>query len=171
MRPRDVNAPLHRLLRHAGLCWVAGSTHAPEETIVLTAFAKLRGEFPALQLILVPRHPDRFDEVAKLIEQTGISVIRRSRITSVQRSNVRARSPAKADDRGTGADAHISGDGAADGASHRRPGQDCKGPQISTEVSLGLSEGRSSERQENGETDNRQYTEAFGHHSELPEFV
>lgn len=64
----------------AGPVWVAGSTHAPEEEIVLRTFARLRGRFPDLRLVLVPRHPDRFEEVAKLVEASGLSFVRRSRI-------------------------------------------------------------------------------------------
>jgi len=60
---------------------VAGSTHAPEEEIVLRAFADLRTRHPRLRLILVPRHPDRFEEVAKLLETTGLPFARRSRLT------------------------------------------------------------------------------------------
>ena len=63
------------------LIWVAGSTHAPEERIVLDAFANLRLRFPALHLILVPRHPDRFEDVATLIESTGIPFVRRSQLS------------------------------------------------------------------------------------------
>ena len=62
-----------------GMTLVAGSTHAPEEEIVLRAFAELRARHPSLRLILVPRHPDRFDEVAKLLENTGLPFARRSR--------------------------------------------------------------------------------------------
>ncbi|OWK46841.1 3-deoxy-D-manno-octulosonic acid transferase [Fimbriiglobus ruber] len=62
--------------------WVAGSTHAPEEAIVLDAYVKLRERFPRLRLVLVPRHPDRFAEVAQLAERTGLAVARRSRLTS-----------------------------------------------------------------------------------------
>ena len=36
--------------------------------------------FPHLRLILVPRHPDRFEEVARLVEQSGLAFARRSRI-------------------------------------------------------------------------------------------
>jgi 3-deoxy-D-manno-octulosonic-acid transferase len=61
--------------------WVAGSTHAPEESIVLDVFARLRGRFPALRLVLVPRHPDRFAEVAALVEKSGLPFARRSRVT------------------------------------------------------------------------------------------
>ena len=60
--------------------WLAGSTHAPEESIVLTVFARLRERFPHLRLILVPRHPDRFEEVARLVEQSGLPFARRSRV-------------------------------------------------------------------------------------------
>jgi 3-deoxy-D-manno-octulosonic-acid transferase len=59
---------------------VAGSTHAPEEAIVLRTFRRLRARFPALRLILVPRHPDRFEEVARLVESTGFAFVRRSQI-------------------------------------------------------------------------------------------
>ena len=62
------------------LVWLAGSTHAPEESIVLGVFARLRERFPQLRLILVPRHPDRFEEVARLIERSGLPFARRSRI-------------------------------------------------------------------------------------------
>lgn len=60
--------------------WVAGSTHAPEEAIVLDAFRALRDRFPHLRLILVPRHPDRFAEVAALIELSGLPFARRSQV-------------------------------------------------------------------------------------------
>jgi 3-deoxy-D-manno-octulosonic-acid transferase len=61
--------------------FVAGSTHAPEEEIVLRVFAELRRKHTSLRLILVPRHPDRFEEVAKLLEASGIAYARRSRLT------------------------------------------------------------------------------------------
>ena len=59
--------------------WVAGSTHAPEEAIALGVFARLRARFPRLRLVLVPRHPDRFAEVAVLVEGSGLPFARRSR--------------------------------------------------------------------------------------------
>jgi 3-deoxy-D-manno-octulosonic-acid transferase len=64
------------------LVLLAGSTHAPEEAIVLAAFARLRERFPQLRLVLVPRHPDRFDEVARLVESTSLPFVRRSRVTA-----------------------------------------------------------------------------------------
>jgi len=64
--------------------WVAGSTHAPEEEIVLDVFGRLRSKHPELKLILVPRSADRFDEVARLIEKSGLSFVRKSRLFSAQ---------------------------------------------------------------------------------------
>lgn len=58
---------------------VAGSTHAGEDEIILDAARQLRQQHPDLLLILVPRHPDRFDQVARLIEAQACSYVRRSR--------------------------------------------------------------------------------------------
>ncbi len=57
--------------------WIAASTHAGEDEPILEAFARLCARWPAL-LLLVPRHPERFDSVAALCRQQGFSVIRRS---------------------------------------------------------------------------------------------
>lgn len=75
---------LRKLLGHSARdrVWVAGSTHAPEEEIAFAVYANLRRQFPALKLVLVPRHPDRFDEVAALAAAKGIACVRRSRIDS-----------------------------------------------------------------------------------------
>ncbi len=59
--------------------WVAGSTHAPEEAIVIEAFRTLKPRFPNLRLLLVPRHPDRFEHVAELLDRSGLTYHRRSR--------------------------------------------------------------------------------------------
>jgi 3-deoxy-D-manno-octulosonic-acid transferase len=66
----------------ARLVLLAGSTHAPEEALLLAVFARLRERFPHLRLILVPRHPDRFEDVARLVEASGLPFVRRSRVTS-----------------------------------------------------------------------------------------
>ncbi|MBO0700219.1 MAG: 3-deoxy-D-manno-octulosonic acid transferase, partial [Zavarzinella sp.] len=63
------------------LVWVAGSTHDPEERIVLAVYARVRERFPNLRLILVPRAPERFDEVARLIESASAAGVRRSTLT------------------------------------------------------------------------------------------
>jgi 3-deoxy-D-manno-octulosonic-acid transferase len=67
---------------HGPLVLLAGSTHAPEEAIILSAFARLRATLPHLKLLLVPRHPDRFEEVARLVAASGLPFARRSAITS-----------------------------------------------------------------------------------------
>lgn len=57
---------------------IAASTHSGEEDKALTAFTELRKTWPNALLILVPRHPERFDEVANLIQKRGFSIVRRS---------------------------------------------------------------------------------------------
>jgi 3-deoxy-D-manno-octulosonic-acid transferase len=58
---------------------IAASTHAGEERKVLDAFAELARRFPKLLLVLVPRHPERFQAVARLCRQRGHVVALRSR--------------------------------------------------------------------------------------------
>lgn len=57
---------------------IAASTHAGEETKVLASFSKLLEKYPNALLILVPRHPERFEEVATLCQNRGFSFLRRS---------------------------------------------------------------------------------------------
>lgn len=70
------------------LIWIAASTHAQEEEIVLAAFTELKKQVENLLLILVPRHPNRFDEVAKLCIDGGWKVTRRSQQEVIQESNI-----------------------------------------------------------------------------------
>jgi 3-deoxy-D-manno-octulosonic-acid transferase len=58
--------------------WIAGSTHAGEEDQVLSAHAALRSHVPQALLLLVPRHPERFDSVAELLKARGLPYERRS---------------------------------------------------------------------------------------------
>ena len=53
--------------------WIAGSTHAGEEEIVLDAHRRLREGFGDLKLILAPRHPERAGMVAELVMDRGFS--------------------------------------------------------------------------------------------------
>ncbi len=55
---------------NAGL-WIAGSTHAGEEAIVLKVFKNLTAAFPNLRLIIVPRHIERTNEVVALVNERG----------------------------------------------------------------------------------------------------
>lgn len=58
--------------------WVAASTREGEEEGVLAAFDQVRGHVPAALLILVPRHPDRFQRVEALCRERGETVVTRS---------------------------------------------------------------------------------------------
>lgn len=62
----------------AGPVLVCGSTVEDEEAPLLKAFENIRVGHPHAVMILAPRHPERFDAVAKLIEEMGISSYRRS---------------------------------------------------------------------------------------------
>jgi 3-deoxy-D-manno-octulosonic-acid transferase len=66
---------LRRLFGEARPVWVAGSTREGEEALLLDAFAGMPAE--AL-LVIVPRHPQRFDEVAALAAARGFGTQRRS---------------------------------------------------------------------------------------------
>ncbi|HHJ80764.1 MAG TPA: glycosyltransferase, partial [Candidatus Tenderia electrophaga] len=58
--------------------WLAASTHAGEDELLLQAFAEVRQYQPDLLLLLVPRHPERFAAVAELCQDQGYEVVRRS---------------------------------------------------------------------------------------------
>ena len=70
--------PIPAVLRPQGdsPVWIAGCTRPGEEEIVLSAFAALSERFPNLRLWLAPRHPERFDAVARLIERHWLSAVR-----------------------------------------------------------------------------------------------
>jgi 3-deoxy-D-manno-octulosonic-acid transferase len=60
--------------------WLFASTRDGEEALLLDAWRHRRGDFGcAPALLIVPRHPQRFDEVARLIEERGFACLRRSR--------------------------------------------------------------------------------------------
>lgn len=58
--------------------WIAASTHDGEDEQILDAHQKLLVCHPTTLLIIVPRHPDRFNEVAALVTSRGLSLGRRS---------------------------------------------------------------------------------------------
>ena len=57
---------------------VAGSIRKGEEQLMLDAYARVRVEFPNVRLIVAPRHPERFDYFANLLEARGLEFYRRS---------------------------------------------------------------------------------------------
>lgn len=58
--------------------WVAGSTHEGEEEQLIGVQRRLRRHFPDVLLVLVPRHPERFDRVASLLRREEVAMVRRS---------------------------------------------------------------------------------------------
>jgi len=55
---------------------VAGSTHAPEEKLIIEAYKGLKGINNNLKLVLAPRHVERMGEVKKLLEKSNLQYLR-----------------------------------------------------------------------------------------------
>jgi 3-deoxy-D-manno-octulosonic-acid transferase len=79
-RWRERNAP-------GRMVWVAGSTHEGEEQLVLDAHRQVRRRFADALLVLVPRHPNRFDSVRELLTRRGERAAYRSAGASVAPSD------------------------------------------------------------------------------------
>ena len=62
---------------------LAASTHAPEEEVILESIKQLQ----PMRLMLAPRHPERFNEVASLIQKSGLSWTRRTRVPTPDDAN------------------------------------------------------------------------------------
>jgi 3-deoxy-D-manno-octulosonic-acid transferase len=88
MRPGEAVADNGRELRRHYLgarpVWTAGSTHEGEEDIVLDAHTVLERAVRGALLVLVPRHPQRFEGVAALLERRGVVFDRRCRSETVR---------------------------------------------------------------------------------------
>ena len=79
------NATTRKLASLAGIkdqdvVLLAGSTQAPEEQLAIETFRQLSPQHPNLRLLITPRHPERFDEVARLLDRSGVRWERRSRL-------------------------------------------------------------------------------------------
>jgi 3-deoxy-D-manno-octulosonic-acid transferase len=61
-----------------GTVIIAGSTHEGEEELILSVFGSLKNDFPDLNLILAPRHPERFGKVEEMVKASGLPYLRRS---------------------------------------------------------------------------------------------
>ena len=91
----DLSAPpFADLARAVGLSpgaepiWVCGSTGPGEEQILLGCYRELLKKFPRLRLVMVPRKPERFDEVASLIQSSGFKCQRRSAPGAAEKADV-----------------------------------------------------------------------------------
>jgi 3-deoxy-D-manno-octulosonic-acid transferase len=83
---REQAAILKHQLSNNGqrLVLIAASTHQGEDEIILDAFARVRANSPELTravLVLVPRHPERFERVGQLCVARGFNTARRSDLT------------------------------------------------------------------------------------------
>jgi 3-deoxy-D-manno-octulosonic-acid transferase len=59
-------------LQSTDLVLVIASTHRPEESEIIDTLDPLLKNYPQLKVLLVPRHPERFDEVARLLEARAL---------------------------------------------------------------------------------------------------
>lgn len=62
---------------------IAASTREGEEEKVLLAYKACLSKIPDLLLVLVPRHPERFRAVAKLVQERGLTLVKRSEDAAV----------------------------------------------------------------------------------------
>lgn len=79
--PPDIAARGRRLRERYGAArpvWVAGSTHAGEEEMILEAHRLVRRAHPRALLVLAPRHPTRFSEVVDGLRREGVRFVQRS---------------------------------------------------------------------------------------------
>lgn len=72
---------------------LAGSTQSPEEQYALDVFRQLADDYPALRLIIVPRHPERFDEAARLLDRSDVRWRRRSDLDDAVLATVEGDAP------------------------------------------------------------------------------
>jgi 3-deoxy-D-manno-octulosonic-acid transferase len=63
--------------------WVAASTHEGEEEAVLEAHRQVLAALPEALLVLVPRHPERFERAAQLVRRAGLPMVRRTERAAV----------------------------------------------------------------------------------------
>ncbi len=76
---REEAAALRRTWGSSRGIWIAASTHDGEEALVLDAFGRVLDRLPGSLLVLVPRHPERFREVAAHVRRRGFEPVMRSR--------------------------------------------------------------------------------------------
>ncbi len=75
---RDQSEAMRRVWGTGRPVWVAASTHEGEDEPMLTAHRAIRAQVSDALLVLVPRHPERFERVAGLIVGAGFNLVRRS---------------------------------------------------------------------------------------------
>ncbi|EGR1891046.1 3-deoxy-D-manno-octulosonic acid transferase [Vibrio vulnificus] len=76
-------AELRTLLGQQRPVWIAASTHRGEDEQVLDAHRQVLETHPNALLILVPRHPERFDSVFELCQTQGFETVRRTQANTI----------------------------------------------------------------------------------------
>ena len=80
-------------LSNSDVIFLAGSTQSPEEEYAIQSYLEARKTFPQVRLLLVPRHAERFEEVAQLIQRYQLPLLRRSHLSPHMNSDPNACSP------------------------------------------------------------------------------
>ncbi len=83
---REQGKALRTELGHDRPVWIAASTHKGEDEQVLEAHRQVLESHPDALLVLVPRHPERFDNVFELCQKQGFNTVRRTSQTEVTES-------------------------------------------------------------------------------------
>lgn len=84
----DKQAQLRTFLPQDRQLWLVASTHQGDEEIALSAFKQIKSLFPTLLLVLVPRHPERFNSVEKLCLSHDFTLVKRSDKTAVESQDI-----------------------------------------------------------------------------------
>jgi 3-deoxy-D-manno-octulosonic-acid transferase len=82
---KDLRRTLH--IPPESKIFIAGSTHAGEEEIILSAYGNLIFTYPDLFLLLAPRNPGRADEVKRLVQSAGFDTYKRTELPALPESN------------------------------------------------------------------------------------
>lgn len=83
---REQGKALRTELGHDRPVWIAASTHKGEDEQVIEAHRQVLESHPDALLVLVPRHPERFDNVFELCQKQGFNTVRRTSQTEVMES-------------------------------------------------------------------------------------
>lgn len=85
LNPPKVSRVYHK---SAPLIVLGASTHRGEEELVVRSFMEFKGRYPYAQLILAPRHPERFENVCEMLGKMGLGFVRLSEIGGELRGEI-----------------------------------------------------------------------------------
>ena len=80
--PRTTALRLLAKFQDDDIIFLAGSTQEPEEQIAIDIFRRLSAVHPRLRLVIVPRHPERFNDVARLLDESNLAWCRRTELAN-----------------------------------------------------------------------------------------